>query len=189
MNKSVYLAGPDVFLPNAVEVGREKVAICAEFGFAGLFPLDKEIEDSGNAFAIFEGNRTLMLEADAGLFNLTPFRGPSADVGTVFELGFMHALGKPIFAYSADHRLFVERVSATHGPVKYSSQNIIDRSGYTVERFDLHDNLMLEGALDLANGALFVERDDDSNDLVARNAFRRALTALADYFTCRSGKT
>jgi len=28
------------------------------------------------------------------VFNLTPFRGPSADAGTVFELGFMYSKGK-----------------------------------------------------------------------------------------------
>ena len=31
----IYLAGPDVFLPNAIEVGKKKMAICEEFGFEG----------------------------------------------------------------------------------------------------------------------------------------------------------
>ena len=31
----IYLAGPDVFLPNAIEVGKKKKAICEEFGFEG----------------------------------------------------------------------------------------------------------------------------------------------------------
>ena len=32
--------------------------------------------------------------ADAIIANLTPFRGPSADAGTVYELGYMAGRGK-----------------------------------------------------------------------------------------------
>ena len=32
----IYLAGPDVFLPDAVEIGRQKVAICERYGLTGL---------------------------------------------------------------------------------------------------------------------------------------------------------
>ena len=39
----VYLAGPDVFLPNAAEIGRRKREICAQYGFEGVFPLDNEL--------------------------------------------------------------------------------------------------------------------------------------------------
>jgi nucleoside 2-deoxyribosyltransferase len=54
----------------------------------------------------------VMQTCDAMIVNLTPFRGPSADVGSAYEMGFMRALGRPIFAYSNDSRLFVERVRA-----------------------------------------------------------------------------
>jgi len=36
----IYLAGPDVFLPDALEVGKRKREICARHGLRGLFPLD-----------------------------------------------------------------------------------------------------------------------------------------------------
>jgi nucleoside 2-deoxyribosyltransferase len=36
------------------------------------------------------------------IVNLTPFLGPSADVGSAYEMGFMRTLGRPIFAYSND---------------------------------------------------------------------------------------
>lgn len=39
---AVYLAGPDVFEPNAAAIGREKVALCARYGFTGLLPLADE---------------------------------------------------------------------------------------------------------------------------------------------------
>src|SRR3954470_11649109 len=87
----VYLAGPDVFLPDAVGVGRLKVNLCERYGLAGLFPLDNEIHIAvGDAsLQIYRGNLSMMDEADAIVANLTPFRGPSADAGTVFELGYM----------------------------------------------------------------------------------------------------
>ena len=38
----IYLAGPDVFLSNAIEVGNRKKKLCSQAGFTGLFPLDNE---------------------------------------------------------------------------------------------------------------------------------------------------
>jgi nucleoside 2-deoxyribosyltransferase len=35
---SVYLAGPDVFLPDSVAVGRRKQAICRAHGLEGHYP-------------------------------------------------------------------------------------------------------------------------------------------------------
>src|SRR3546814_5290136 len=43
MIRSLYLAGPDVFRPDARERGRELKALCAQFGIEGLFPLDQEV--------------------------------------------------------------------------------------------------------------------------------------------------
>jgi nucleoside 2-deoxyribosyltransferase len=40
----VYLAGPDVFQPNAVEIGRKKIELRAHYGLAGLDPLDDAID-------------------------------------------------------------------------------------------------------------------------------------------------
>ena len=40
----IYLAGPDVFLPDAVEIGRQKAAICAAHGLTGVYPLDNAID-------------------------------------------------------------------------------------------------------------------------------------------------
>ena len=39
MNRKIYLAGPEVFHPNAAALGRQKQALCREYGFEGLFPL------------------------------------------------------------------------------------------------------------------------------------------------------
>src|SRR5207244_2644061 len=81
----IYLAGPDVFLPDAVEIGRRKSEICAFHGVLGLYPLDNviDIEAADASLKIFKGNEAMMNAADAIIANLTPFRGPGADAGTV----------------------------------------------------------------------------------------------------------
>ena len=40
---------------------------------------------------------------------------PSADVGTVLELGVMAALGKPVFAYTHAAENLIERLRASPG--------------------------------------------------------------------------
>ena len=40
----VYLAGPDVFLPDAFEIGRRKIELCTRHGLTGLYPLDNAID-------------------------------------------------------------------------------------------------------------------------------------------------
>ncbi|MDB5566638.1 MAG: nucleoside 2-deoxyribosyltransferase, partial [Tardiphaga sp.] len=81
---NIYLAGPDVFLPDAVAVGRRKVELCARHGLIGLYPLDNAIDLAADdaSLRIFRGNEAMMNKADAIIANLTPFRGPGADAGT-----------------------------------------------------------------------------------------------------------
>src|SRR5260370_31687636 len=100
----VYLAGPDVFLPDAVDIGRRKVELCKRHGLIGLYPLDNSVDLAAKdaSLQIFRGNEAMMIEADAIIANLTPFRGPGADAGTVYELGYMAGHGKPRLCYSHD---------------------------------------------------------------------------------------
>ena len=99
----IYLAGPDVFLPDAVEIGRRKVEIAAH-GVTGLYPLDNRVDLAAPdaSLQIFRANEAMMAVADTIIANLTPFRGPGADPGTVYELGDMAARGKFCLAYSND---------------------------------------------------------------------------------------
>lgn len=71
----IYLAGPDVFYPNAVARGEELKALCAQHGAIGLFPLDNEISgveigSHAMAAAIRTANMKLISEADAMLANV-----------------------------------------------------------------------------------------------------------------------
>src|ERR1700719_3314152 len=98
----LYLAGPEVFLPDAVEIGTRKVEICARHGVSGLYPLDNDVDlSAGDAsLNIFRGNTAMMDAADAVIANLTPFRGLSADAGTVYELGYMAGRANLCLGYS-----------------------------------------------------------------------------------------
>src|SRR6202165_3633831 len=146
----IYLAGPDVFLPDAVDIGRRKAELCTRHGLIGLYPLDNAIDPAAEdaSLRIFRGNEAMMIEADAIIANLTPFRGPGADPGTVYELGYMAGRGKLCLGYSNDPSSYADRV---RGFTDVSSRDgrLIDAQGLTVENFGLTDNLMMVHALDL----------------------------------------
>jgi nucleoside 2-deoxyribosyltransferase len=141
----IYLAGPEVFLPNAVQLGAAKKALCEAARFIGLFPLDSDIPPgAGQDAAIYRANRRMMTAASIGIFNLTPFRGPSADIGTVFELGLMAGMGKPVFGYSNDIRPARARVpDVTQRP----DGDWRDAQDMLVEDFGNADNLMIDHCL------------------------------------------
>ncbi|MGF1492680.1 MAG: nucleoside 2-deoxyribosyltransferase [Microcoleaceae cyanobacterium] len=121
----IYLAGPDVFLPDPLQMANAKKAICSKYGLTGRFPLDQSLDLTGLSpqdagLAIYRSNIQLMDRCDLIVANMTPFRGPSMDVGTAFEKGYMAAKGKPIFGYSNDGRIYAERV--TDGSIKNRDQ-------------------------------------------------------------------
>jgi len=162
MTRRVYLAGPDVFLANVHEIGARKRAICARYGLIGVFPADEEdvcdpalpLPEQG--LAISRAMERAMHSCDAMIVNLTPFRGPSADVGSAYEMGFMRALGRPVFAYSNDARPFVDRVAAFCGGTlrRRPTGEHEDPDGMVVEPFLLQDNLMLAGGVVASGGCL-----------------------------------
>jgi len=156
---SVYLAGPDVFLPDAVEIGRRKVEICARHGLTGLYPLDNAVDAVARdaSLQIFRGNEAMMIEACAVIANLTPFRGPGADSGTVYELGYMAGRGKLCLGYSNDASTYADRVRQFTDVVSRDGR-LVDAAGLTVEDFGLSDNLMMIHALDLHGCALVTPR-------------------------------
>ena len=55
-----------------------------------------------------------MIAADAIIANLTPFRGPSADAGTVYELGYMAGRGKLCLGYCNDPAVLCRSRRAIH---------------------------------------------------------------------------
>ncbi len=130
MTLKIYLAGPDVFLADARRAGLRKQEICREFGFEGLFPFDNDAAVAADHVKTFRANCALMRLADIGVFNVTPFRGPSADPGTVFELGFLFALSKPVFGYTNSTSDYLQRVPAVFGPTGEPNARPWDSNGW-----------------------------------------------------------
>ena len=141
----VYLAGPEVFLPNAQQIGEQKKRICFRHGLEGVFPLDavpdeaERPQDTG--FAIFEICISMMNDCQLAVANLTPFRGVSMDIGTAIELGYMFGMHKPVFGYTNVIEDYMTRVEES------------DLGGeLQVEDFGLVDNLMCEGVIRRSGG-------------------------------------
>ncbi len=147
MIRSIYLAGPDVFRPDARERGRALKAMCAEAGFEGLFPLDQDVpaylaDPAAQAAWIYHANIALIGRADAVLANLDFFRGPEPDSGTCFEVGYAVAKGKPVFGYIPEHGSFAQRIRQRH-PHAIGPDGVLDTQGWSIEEFGLPLNLML----------------------------------------------
>ena len=133
--KKIYLAGWDVFKPNAKEEGEKLKALCEKYGFIGLYPLDNECE---NTDEIYKGNISLINEADYVIANINTFRGYEPDSGTAFEIGYATAKGKTIAAYTSESRPLIEWVK--------------DDNGYSVEDFGYPVNLMIASAAIIVTG-------------------------------------
>uniref|UniRef100_UPI0001E287E9 nucleoside 2-deoxyribosyltransferase n=1 Tax=Pseudomonas syringae group genomosp. 3 TaxID=251701 RepID=UPI0001E287E9 len=87
----VYLAGFDVFRPDAIEYGRYLKALCAAHGLEGLYPFDNEVTPGQTlhetARQIYAMNVAMIQRCSAVLANLNVFRGLEPDSGTAFEVG------------------------------------------------------------------------------------------------------
>ena len=152
----VYLAGPDVFFPDAVEIGEAKKRICAEHGLVGVYPLDADfgplfelVSPAEQGYKTFDLMVELMDSCDLVIANLTPFRGPSMDVGTAIEMGYMHGRGKRVFGY-------------TNVAADYAGR--VKPDGFMVETFGLVDNLMVEGPV-CRSGAIVVRADVSTEEI------------------------
>jgi nucleoside 2-deoxyribosyltransferase len=160
----VYLAGPEVFLPNARKILARKAELARAAGFTPLVPGDLAIPETDSkrerGAAISGVNESMMRNADLIIANLTPFRGISADVGTVFELGFMCGRGRPVYAYTNSERGYFERALQDYyggRTIKRPDGAVAGPDGLSIEDFDMADNLMLDGGIE-SRGGTFVRR-------------------------------
>lgn len=146
----IYLAGPDVFFRDAPSIFATLKASCDRLGLRGVEPSDGGLaegfsgSDEALAQRIYEGNIALIREADAVIANLQSFRGHEPDSGTVFEVGFAIALGKPVAAYGVGDGSYADRVSALI-PCEKDHAGIAREkvSGTMVEGLGQRLNLML----------------------------------------------
>jgi nucleoside 2-deoxyribosyltransferase len=182
----VYLAGPEVFLYSAKEIGEHKKALCKKYGFEGIFPIDAAIDTQGKSprelgLCISDVNEGLIKNCDIVIANITPFRGPSADVGTVYEMGFAHALGKRVFAYTNVGASFTERtVAALNGKVRRDFEGKLrDTQGMFIEENCLVDNLMVDGCINSNSKLLVVEEAPPNQLFTYLGGFEKCLVAAA----------
>lgn len=142
--KRLYLAGPDVFRPDAADHGRRLVALCASHGFDAVFPLSDSLPSlppQALARHIYEKNIGHIAACDAVIANLDFFRGAEPDSGTCFEVGYATALGKPVVGYVPEEGSFAERIRRRHPQALGPAQK--DAQGWELEEFGLPLNLML----------------------------------------------
>lgn len=184
----VYLAGPDVFLPEPHMRGAALKRVCARHGLTGIFPLDPLPDEPADWAALAAPIRIALRNeahirgADALIANLTPFRGPSADVGTVFELGFMRALGRAVFGWSNGHPDFCTRTRKFLGPAvaEDADGQWRDDEGLALEGFGCLDNLMIDGAVLTSGGTLEANELDGGARWTDLTAFERCVKRAAE---------
>jgi nucleoside 2-deoxyribosyltransferase len=181
----VYLAGPEVFLTNAREILARKAELARAAGFTPLVPGDLAIPPTQSKWdrgvAISGVNEGMMQAADMIIANLTPFRGISADVGTVYELGFMCGLGRHVYGYTNTARGYFERALDDYYGGKAVGQpdgSLRGPDGLSVEDCDMADNLMLDGGIALRGGT-FVRRSVPDAELLTNLAAFEECLALA----------
>ncbi|CAL8461479.1 g1010 [Coccomyxa elongata] len=140
MQPQIYLAGPTCFLRNAEDLYDDLKARCLALGMVGLSPWDSGVAGDGSpadARLVRSRNLDLIKKCDAILADLRPFRGPSADCGTVYECGYASALNKPVVAYYVWQDItYRDKVLAG-----------VTQDRAVIENFGLFDNLMLAAGL------------------------------------------
>jgi nucleoside 2-deoxyribosyltransferase len=181
MTATAYLAGPDVFLPDAVAHAAKKVEICRLAGLRGLPPLNDDAAAAATQpefwHVIYEKDIAMMEKSDLIIANLTPFGGASADSGTLIEVGWFLGQGKPIFGYSNTPENFESRMRRQLGATQ---------TEFDIEGFHLPDNLMIVGAVKNSGYPIFLPTDGKARGLDALDVFETCVEAAAQYFAGRT---
>jgi len=152
--KKIYIAGPDVFEKDSIEIGKRLVELCKQYGYEGLYPLDNVVDFSQEkhkiAQDIFEANAAMIQQADIVIANLNPFRGKEADSGTVWECGYAHGLGKKVYGYMDSLQDYIDSFSEDE---KFEIDGyFVDDKERLIEDFAYPINLMLACSLELVHG-------------------------------------
>ena len=152
--KKIYIAGPDVFEKDSIQIGEKLVKLCEKYGYEGLYPLDNVVDFSQEkhkiAQDIFEANIAMIKEADIIIANLNQFRGKEADSGTVWECGFAYGLGKTVYGYLQNKHAYIETFRADE---KFQDgENFFDAQGRLIEDFAHPVNLMLACSIEIIEG-------------------------------------
>ena len=152
MNK-IYIAGPDVFEKDSIEIGKKYSELCKEYGFSGNYPLDNEVNFNQTkqkiALDIFRANEKLIDESDIVIANLNSFRGKEADSGTVWECGYAYAKEKRVYGYMDSTKDYIKQFP----DAQRQDGMFWDENGSSIEDFNHPINLMIAcSALEIVEG-------------------------------------
>jgi nucleoside 2-deoxyribosyltransferase len=183
----IYCAGPEVFLPDPIAAAARRKELCAQYGFEGVVPVDAEINLAGlspaqAAMRIGQHDEEMIRSCFAIIANITPFRGPSADVGTAYEMGFGRALGLIVSAYSNVSEPFTARTmrSLTTLAARSADGRLRDGDGMMIEEWGIADNLMLESGIAASGGCLILEDVPQEVRYTDLRGFERCLARLRE---------
>jgi len=141
--QKIYIAGPDVFEKDSIEIGKSIVKLCLEYGFEGLYPLDNVVDFSQSkhkiAKDIYDANVAMIRSADIVIANINSFRGKEADTGTVWECGYAYALGKDVYGYLSREGDYIDQFDSK----REESGMFWDAENRFIEDFNHPINLML----------------------------------------------
>ncbi len=176
MPPRIYLAGPEVFLPNALEQGAEKVAICAKYGLQGVFPLDTApgMPPATDHRSIYQICLYHLHHCDAMIANVSPYRGVFGDTGTLFEVGYYAAQSKPIMGYTGVLGTIKDRLMKTHTTYHDAMGRLRTYDHLEVEDFGCSDNLMIDAGIEASGG--YVVKGEDG--LWGLESFEKAVQAM-----------
>lgn len=156
----VYTAGPHVFWPKSKQEDFYSVVeeLSTRYNFEALVPKDGDVTlpdgEEGNvaklAMLIYHKNIEDIKQADVIIADITSFRGPSADSGTTYEVGYARALNKPVLMWTDDW----QTAKGVKVPLDYSTKVHLmgyEDDGNYIEQFGLADNLMITRPWDLVH--------------------------------------
>lgn len=182
--RSLWLAGPEAWLPDSEAQAARQRALCLDAGLEPLIPAAMPLGGGGDeleARQFYAARMAQLRQADAAVINLTPFRGPSADTATVFEAGMLAGLGKPTFAYlnvtSEIQAEYVARVDSILGATLDETGVWRDGDGCVIEDHGLPETVMLWGE---ARRLFVIVTQDPLRDLTGLELCLQALALYAE---------
>ncbi len=141
----IYIAGPDVFERDSIEIGIKYSKLCEDYGYKGNYPLDNVIDFNQKkkkiAYDIFIANEELIKESDIVIANLNPFRGKEPDSGTIWECGYAYGLGKKVYGYMKNRAPYLEQFKDNEKDIE--GDLTFDKDDKMIEDFDYPVNLMI----------------------------------------------
>lgn len=163
--KKIYIAGPDVFEQDSIEIGKNYVKLCKKYGYKGLYPLDNIVdfkqEKRKIAKDIYLANKKLIDSCDIVIANLNSFRGKESDSGTIWECGYASALGKKVYGYMKKKQNYIDTFSSDE--TKILDNVLVDLDNRFIEDFDYPINLMIACSVE---DIIFGEFEDCLKELV-----------------------